>query len=203
MKALILVDIQNDFTTGGNLEVKEGEKIIPTINRLQERFELVVATQDWHPPDHLSFASNHQGRKPFEKTSLKGLEQMLWPDHCVQGTEGAAFHNDLDMKRVAAIFRKGMSPGIDSYSGFYDNGRLRNTGLAGYLRDLHVTDVFVAGLAGDYCVYFTARDALQEGFACTLIADATRSISEDGFKNAMEDLKRHGGVIAESGDLLL
>ncbi|HEY8512372.1 MAG TPA: bifunctional nicotinamidase/pyrazinamidase [Cyclobacteriaceae bacterium] len=202
MKALILVDIQYDFTTGGNLEVKEGEKIIPLVNKLQEQFELVVATQDWHPPNHLSFASNHPGRKPFETTSLDGLEQVLWPDHCVQGTHGAAFHDALDMKRVAAIFRKGMDPSVDSYSGFYDNGRRHNTGLAGYLRDRGVTDVFVVGLAGDYCVYFTARDALLEGFACTVIADATRPISEDGFRKATEDLKSHGGVITESRNVL-
>jgi nicotinamidase/pyrazinamidase len=202
MKALILVDIQYDFTTGGNLEVKEGEQIIPLVNKLQEQFELVVATQDWHPANHLSFASNHPGRKPFETTTLNGLEQVLWPDHCVQGTQGAAFHDDLDMKRVAAIFRKGMDPSVDSYSGFFDNGRIHNTGLAGYLRDRGVTSVFVVGLAGDYCVYFTARDALLEGFACTVIADATRSISEDGFRKATVDLKRHGGVIAESRNLL-
>lgn len=202
MKALILVDIQYDFTTGGNLEVKQGEEIIPLVNTLQEQFELVVATQDWHPPDHLSFASNHPGRKPFDTTMLNGLEQVLWPDHCVQGTAGAAFHGDLNMKRVAAIFRKGMDPAVDSYSGFYDNGRLRNTGLAGYLRDKRVTDVFVVGLAGDYCVYFTARDALMEGFACTVIADATRPISDAGFRAAVEDLKQKGGAIIESRDLL-
>lgn len=202
MKALILVDIQYDFTTGGNLEVKQGEEIIPLVNTLQEQFELVVATQDWHPPDHLSFASNHPGRKPFDTTMLNGLEQVLWPDHCVQGTAGAAFHGDLNMKRVAAIFRKGMDPAVDSYSGFYDNGRLRNTGLAGYLRDKRVTDVFVVGLAGDYCVYFTARDALMEGFACTVIADATRPISDAGFRASVEDLKQKGGAIIESRDLL-
>ena len=182
--------------------MKQGEEIIPLVNRLQEQFELVVATQDWHPPDHLSFASNHPGRKPFDTTMLNGHEQVLWPDHCVQGTTGAAFHGDLNMKRVAAIFRKGMDRAVDSYSGFYDNGRLRNTGLAGYLRDMRVTDVFVVGLAGDYCVYFTARDALMEGFACTVIADATRPISEHGFRTAVEDLKQKGGTIVESRDLL-
>lgn len=203
MKALILVDIQYDFTTGGNLEVKQGEEIIPLVNTLQEQFELVVATQDWHPSNHLSFASNHPGHKPFEKILLNGLEQVLWPDHCVQGTEGAAFHRALDMKRVSAIFRKGMDPAIDSYSGFYDNGRLQNTGLAGYLRDRRVTHVFVVGLAGDYCVYFTARDALLEGFACTVIADATRPISEDGSRMAIEDLKHQGGMVVESRELKL
>lgn len=203
MKALILVDIQYDFTTGGNLEVKQGEEIIPLVNTLQEQFELVVATQDWHPSNHLSFASNHPGHKPFEKILLNGLEQVLWPDHCVQGTEGAAFHRALDMKRVSAIFRKGMDPAIDSYSGFYDNGRLQNTGLAGYLRDRRVTHVFVVGLAGDYCVYFTARDALLEGFTCTVISDATRPISEDGFRMAIEDLKHHGGMVVESRELKL
>lgn len=202
MKALILVDIQYDFTTGGNLEVKQGEDIVPLVNALQEKFELVVATQDWHPPNHLSFASNHPGRNPFEKTTLNGLEQVLWPGHCIQGSKGADFHVALHMNRVAAIFRKGMDPGVDSYSGFYDNGRLRNTGLAGYLRDMRVTDVFVVGLAGDYCVYFTARDALLEGFACTVVADATRPISEAGFATAKDDLKRQGATVIESKDLL-
>lgn len=202
MKALIIVDVQNDFTRGGRLEVPHGEEIVSLVNQLQGVFDLVVATQDWHPADHKSFASSHPGRKPFEQIDLNGLEQVLWPDHCVQGSPGAAFHPDLKLERVAAIFRKGMDSGVDSYSGFYDNGHVHNTGLAGYLRDRNVSEVFVAGLAADYCVYYTAKDALGEGFDTTLITDATRPISADGFRRAQSDLLESGGKIIESKDLL-
>lgn len=202
MKALIIVDVQNDFTTGGRLAVDGGEEIIPLVNMIQDEFELIVATQDWHPQDHKSFASNHPGKDPFDKILLNGLEQVLWPDHCVQGTHGAAFHAALRMNRVAAMFRKGMASSVDSYSGFYDNGRLRSTGLAGYLRECKVNEVFVAGLAADYCVYYTARDALAEGFQSNLIEDATRPISAEGFAKAKEDLLRSGAKVIESKDLL-
>lgn len=202
MRALIIVDVQNDFTTGGRLEVKEGEEIIPLVNKLQSGFDLVVATQDWHPPDHKSFASNHPGKQPFEQIVLNGLEQVLWPDHCVQGSEGAAFHSALEMNKIATIFRKGMDAGVDSYSGFYDNGHKHSTGLAGYLREQNVKAVFVAGLAADYCVYYTAKDALAEGFQSNLIVDATRPISVEGFLKAKEDLLRSGGRVIESKDLL-
>lgn len=201
-KALIIVDIQNDFITGGALEVRQGETIIPTVNRLQERFDLVVATQDWHPKAHKSFASNHAGKKPFERIMLEGLEQVLWPDHCIQGSPGAAFHPALNLNRAEAIFRKGMDVTIDSYSGFYDNGRRRSTGMSGYLRDHGVQEVYVCGLAGDYCVYYSAKDAISEGFRTFLIEDATRSIDEKGFTSAKEDLKGLGGSIIGSMDLL-
>lgn len=201
-KALIIVDIQNDFITGGALEVRQGETIIPTVNRLQERFDLVVATQDWHPKTHKSFASNHAGKKPFERIMLEGLEQVLWPDHCIQGSPGAAFHPALNLNRAEAIFRKGMDVTIDSYSGFYDNGRRRSTGMSGYLRDHGVQEVYVCGLAGDYCVYYSAKDAISEGFRTFLIEDATRSIDEKGFTSAKEDLKGLGGSIIGSMDLL-
>ncbi len=135
MKALILVDVQNDFTVGGALEVPGGDGIIEPINRIQERFELVIATQDWHPSDHASFASNHKGKEPFDVIDLHGIEQTLWPDHCVQGSKGAQFHPGLETNRIEAIFRKGMAREIDSYSGFYDNGHQRTTGLTGYLRE--------------------------------------------------------------------
>lgn len=202
MKALIIVDVQNDFTTGGRLEVSDGEDIIPLVNRIQQGFDLVVATQDWHPRGHKSFASNHSGKKPFEQILLNGLGQVLWPDHCVQGSAGAAFHSALDMNKVAAIFRKGMDPEVDSYSGFYDNGHLNNTGLAGYLRERNVDEVFVAGLAADYCVYYTAKDALTEGFKCNLVEDATRPISAEGFGNAKKDLLRLDGRVIKGKDLL-
>jgi len=195
MRALIIVDIQNDFTSGGRLAVPGGETIIPAVNQLQDRFDLVVATQDWHPHGHKSFASNHPGKLPFQKIMLQGLEQVLWPDHCVQGTDGAAFHRALDINKIAAIFRKGMDPAIDSYSGFYDNGHKRSTGLAGYLREHKVDSVYVCGLAGDYCVFYTAMDALKNNFKTFLIEDATRSISDDGFATAKHALTKQGGEI--------
>lgn len=201
MKALIIVDIQNDFTSGGALEVKKGESIIPLVNKIQPKFDLVVATQDWHPATHLSFASNHEGRKPFERTTLQGIDQVLWPDHCVQGTKGADFHPDLDMDRVEAIFRKGMDPSIDSYSGFYDNGRLRSTGLSGYLKERKVDTVYVCGLAGDYCVFYTAKDALAEGFNAFLIEDATKPIDANGFKAAKKDFIASKGQVIKSAEL--
>lgn len=201
MNVLIIVDIQNDFTEGGALAVPDGNSIIPVVNRLQEKFDIVVATQDWHPADHKSFASNHYGRKPFELISLHGLDQVLWPDHCIQGTNGAAFHPDLNTNRVEAVFRKGMDSEIDSYSGFYDNGHRKNTGLAGYLRDRKVTRVFVCGLAADYCVYFTAKDALAEGFDASIIEDATRAIDKTGFENAKKDIVSKGGQMVLSSEV--
>lgn len=202
MKALIIVDLQNDFTPGGNLAVPQGEEIIETVNKLQDKFDLVVATQDWHPANHKSFASNHAGKKTFEKIILGDLPQVLWPDHCVQSSEGAAFHPALRAERIECIFRKGMNAEIDSYSGFFDNGHKKNTGLAGYLRDRMVKAVYVCGLAGDYCVYYTAKDAIGEGFSTFLIEDATRPIDENGFEAAKEDLMKLGGKIVRSEVLL-
>lgn len=201
MRSLIIVDIQNDFVSGGSLEVPGGEQIVPLVNQLARKFDLVVATQDWHPQSHKSFASNHEEKKPFDRITLGGLEQVLWPDHCVQGTHGAAFHPQLEMNAVEAIFRKGMNPEIDSYSGFYDNGHKKSTGLAGYLKSRGVASVFVCGLAGDYCVYFTARDALQEGFKTFLIQDATRPIIPSDFDKAKHEVRRRGGEIITSDDL--
>ena len=202
MKALLIIDMQNDFLPGGSLEVPEGDVVIPVINKIQDQFELVIATQDWHPEGHGSFASRHQGKEPMDKTELNGLEQILWPDHCVQGSEGAEFTKELDMKRVEAIFRKGMDPGIDSYSGFYDNGHKKSTGLADYLRGRNVTELSVTGLAGDVCVNFTIMDALKEGFNTTLIIDGTRPVDKDAFEEAVENMKKNGVKILQSGDLL-
>lgn len=202
MRALIIVDIQNDFTTGGRLAVPEGEQIIPAVNALQQRFDLVVATQDWHPPDHKSFASNHAGKKAFEKIMLGDLPQVLWPDHCVQGTPGAAFHPALEMNRVECIVRKGMDPMIDSYSGFFDNGKKKSTGLEGYLKERMVKSIYVCGLAGDYCVYYTTRDAIQSGFTTYMIEDATRPIDAGGFESAKLDIGKSGGQIIRSSHLL-
>lgn len=200
MKALLIIDIQNDFLPGGALPVPGGDEIIPLINMLQARFDLVVATQDWHPPDHKSFASNHPGRSVFEVIDWMEGKQVLWPDHCIQGTHGAAFAAQLNLNRAETIFRKGMSPEIDSYSGFYDNGHLRSTGLASYLKGKNVNSVYIAGLASDYCVYFTAKDALTEGFDTYVIEDATRSIDLAGFEKAKQDLLQlHGELITSDG----
>lgn len=198
MNALLIVDVQNDFIPGGSLPVPQGDEIIPLINSLQHTFNLVVATQDWHPAQHKSFASNHANKKPFDVITLHGLEQVLWPDHCIQGSTGAAFHHTLEMNKVEAIFRKGMEFEIDSYSGFYDNGHKKSTGLAGYLREHKVQKIFICGLAADYCVFYTAKDALQENFKTYIIEDATRAINPLDFEKAKSFIQAAGGQLIES-----
>ena len=202
MKVLLLIDIQNDFLPGGALAVPQGDQIIPLVNRLQQSFDLVVTTQDWHPQGHKSFASSHKDKQPFDQIQLHDLEQVLWPDHCLQGTTGAEFAKDLDKNKVEAVFRKGTNPEIDSYSGFYDNGHLKSTALADYLRGRQVKEVYLAGLAGDFCVYFSAKDALKEGFKTFLIEEATRPIDPTGFERAKKDILEGGGKIIRSTDLL-
>jgi nicotinamidase/pyrazinamidase len=192
MKALILIDIQNDFIPGGSLKVPGGDEIIPVANNLQKKFDLVLATQDWHPKNHMSFASNHKGKEPFEMIELDGMDQILWPDHCVQNSKGAEFHPELQTVKIEAIFRKGMNPGIDSYSGFYDNGHKKSTGLAGYLREKGVTELYFCGLAADVCVYFSIKDALKEGFSATLIEDATRALDDEKFAGMKKELQELG-----------
>jgi nicotinamidase/pyrazinamidase len=198
MNVLILVDIQNDFIPGGTLPVPQGNEIIKLVNELQNSFDLVAATQDWHPGNHKSFATQHPGKKKFETISLHGLDQVLWPDHCVQGTNGAEFHSDLSMNNVEAVFRKGMNPDIDSYSGFFDNGYKKSTGLAGYLRDRGVKKVYVCGLAADYCVAYTAKDALKENFETYVIEDATRAIDANGHSKIKEEIITSGGQYIQS-----
>ncbi|NOX89019.1 MAG: bifunctional nicotinamidase/pyrazinamidase [Calditrichaeota bacterium] len=202
MKALILVDIQNDFIPGGALPVPEGDKIIPVVNNLLSHFDLVVATQDWHPRNHGSFASNHPGKKVYDVIDLNGLEQILWPDHCVQGSKGAEFVPTLNTNPVEAIFRKGTDPAIDSYSGFFDNGRKKSTGLADYLKGRGVDEVFVVGLAGEFCVNYTILDAAEQGFKTYLIKDATRPLNREQFEKAMQNMRQKGVVIIQSGDIL-
>ena len=174
--ALILVDLQNDFCTGGRLEVPGGEFVVPVANRVMAAFDLVVATQDWHPADHESFAEQHPGRSPGEVIDLHGLEQVLWPVHCVQGSKGADFVRSLNKRKLAKVFPKGTDRTVDSYSGFFDNGRRSSTGLSDYLRGQGVSVVFVMGLATDYCVKFTALDAHSEGFQTHLIQDGCRGV---------------------------
>jgi nicotinamidase/pyrazinamidase len=203
MKALVLVDLQNDFCPGGALAVPHGDEVVPVANRLAARFPLVVATQDWHPPDHGSFAAN-RGKQPYQLGELGGLPQVMWPVHCVQGSAGAAFHPGLDTTRIARVFPKGTDPAIDSYSGFFDNGKRKATGLGDWLRAQGVDQVAVLGLATDYCVRATALDAVGLGFAVTLVADGCRAVDlqpGDGAR-AIEELRQHGVTIVQSETLL-
>ena len=176
-RALLLIDLQNDFLPGGALAVRQGDEVIPLANALQPRFDLIVATQDWHPANHGSFAANHPGKQPGEMIELAGLPQILWPVHCVQGTPGADFAPHLDRSRWAAVFQKGTDPAVDSYSGFFDNGRRHATGLGDFLKARGVTDVYLLGLATDYCVKWTALDAASLGFRTHLVADACRGVN--------------------------
>jgi len=204
MRALVLVDLQNDFLPGGALAVREGDRVIPIANRLQREVDLAVATQDWHPRDHTSFASQHVGKRPGELITLEGLPQVLWPDHCVQLTHGAAFAATLDTKRIAKIFPKGMDRRVDSYSGFFDNGRRHDTGLAAYLRLKGVRELLVCGLATDYCVKWTALDAAELGFDTFVVVDACRGVelNEGDVDDALDELEDAGVELVESDELL-
>ena len=177
---LLVVDVQNDFCPGGRLPVPAGHEIVPLINRLAARFEHVVLTQDWHPAGHQSFASSHSGRKPYETIEVAYGAQILWPDHCVQATFGADFRGDLQIPHAELVLRKGYHRDIDSYSAFYENDRKTHTGLAGYLRERGLRRVFLAGLAFDFCVRFSAEDARREGLDVTVVEDACRAIDMDG-----------------------
>ena len=205
MKALLLVDLQNDFLPGGALGVPRGDEIIPLANRLQPKFEFVVATQDWHPADHVSFAANHPGKKTGEVVPLDGTQQVLWPVHCVEHTPGAELAAALDKRRIRKVFVKGADPQIDSYSGFYDNGRRRSTGLGEYLREQGVEEVYVAGLATDYCVKATALDSVDLGFKTWLIEDACRGVnlSPGDAERAIEAMQAAGVKLVSSEELAL
>ncbi|MEX2472208.1 MAG: bifunctional nicotinamidase/pyrazinamidase [Gemmatimonadota bacterium] len=207
VSALLLVDIQPDFCPGGALAVSGGDEILAPVNALVERglFGLYVATQDWHPEGHVSFASQHEGRSPMEAIELHGHDQVLWPDHCVQGTPGADLHPDIDWDPVSAIIRKGSDPRVDSYSGFRNNwnpdGERPSTGLAGYLRERGVEDVYVCGLARDVCVKWTAQDAVEAGFRTYLLWDLTRSVQTEHDQALRDGLEDIGVVVLESGEL--
>ena len=193
---LLAVDVQNDFCSDGALAVAGGEAVVAPINRLGALFPHVALTQDWHPPGHFSFASSHPGKSPFETIDCPYGEQILWPDHCVQGTEGAAFHADLALPRAELIVRKGFHPTIDSYSAFYENDRKTPTGLAGYLRERALTRVFLCGLATDFCVGYSALDARREGFEVVIIEEACRAIDLDGSLAAARTAIREAGVLS-------
>ncbi|MDJ0937089.1 MAG: bifunctional nicotinamidase/pyrazinamidase [Kiloniellales bacterium] len=192
---LLVIDVQNDFCSGGALAVPDGEAVVPVINELAGRFGHVVLTQDWHPGGHLSFASSHAGRQPFETIELDYGTQVLWPDHCVQGTAGAAFHADLALPQAELILRKGFRPAIDSYSAFFENDQTTPTGLGGYLRERGLDRVFLCGLATDFCVQFSGLDARRLGFETVLIEDACRAIDLDGSLAAARAKMAKAGVV--------
>jgi nicotinamidase/pyrazinamidase len=202
--ALIVVDIQNDFCPGGSLAVRGGDEIIPSINSLMGGFNLVVASQDWHPAGHISFASAHEGKKPFDTVELMGEEQILWPDHCVSGTRGAEFHKDLDVRPIVLVVRKGWHANVDSYSVFFENDHVTPTGLEPYLRGLGVRRIFIVGLALDFCVYYSAKDALRRGFETRIIADASRGIDQPPgtLDRKMREIAVAGAVFVKAADLL-
>jgi nicotinamidase/pyrazinamidase len=199
----VVVDIQNDFCPGGALSVPHGHEVIPPINRVAGRFQHVVLTQDWHPPDHLSFASAHPGKKPYDTITVDYGPQILWPDHCVRATHGADFHQDLHIPHAALVLRKGIHRKIDSYSTFYENDRKTPTGLVGYLRDRGFTRVFLAGLAFDFCVRYSAEDAHREGFQVVVIEDACRGIDVDGSMAAMRESLERLGVLRATAEAVV
>jgi nicotinamidase/pyrazinamidase len=199
---LLVVDVQNDFCPGGALAVSAGDAVVPVANRLGERFQHVVLTQDWHPPGHRSFASTHPGRKPFETIEVDYGAQTLWPDHCVQDTPGAAFHPRLHLPRAELVLRKGFRPAIDSYSAFYENDRVTPTGLAFYLRERGFTRLFLAGLATDFCVYYSAIDARRHGFSVVVIEDGCRGIDLAGSLAAALRAMAEAGVERLTSDAI-
>ena len=198
----LVIDVQNDFCPGGALAVPDGDQVVPTINRLMAAFDHVLLTQDWHPRGHGSFASSHAGRQPFETVEMPYGAQTLWPDHCVQGTPGAAFHDALDTDRAELIVRKGFDPAIDSYSAFYENDRKTATGLSGYMKTRGFRRVFAAGLATDFCVHFSAVDAAREGFETLVIEDACRAIDLEGSLAAARQAMTEAGVRMVGADAI-
>ncbi len=193
--AIVVIDVQNDFCPGGALAVNDGDAIVAPINRLLQRFENRVLTQDWHPSGHRSFASSHPGKAPYQSVRLSYGEQTLWPDHCVQGTRGAAFHPALDTGLAQMVIRKGFRAAIDSYSAFFENDRLTPTGLTGYLRERGLGRLFLCGLATDFCVSYSAIDARRQGFEAVVLIDASRGIDLDGSLAAATARMRDAGVV--------
>jgi nicotinamidase/pyrazinamidase len=200
--ALIIADIQNDFLPGGALGIKDGDQVIPIVNGISRKFDKVIATQDWHPENHVSFARTH-GKKEHEVLKVDGIEQMLWPVHCVPGTWGASFHKDLDLRPVHLILRKGTDPRLDSYSVFLENDKRTETGLRFYLKGLGITEVSLCGLATDYCVYYSALDARRFGFGTTVIIDATRGVDipAGSVAAAVREMEDRGVRIIDHGSL--
>jgi len=203
MKTLIVVDPQNDFMPNGNLAVANGNEIVPIINRIMPKFDLVIFTQDWHPANHKSFASQHEGKSEFQVIKLNGIDQVLWPDHCVQNTKGSEFHEDLKIPdNNFYIFKKGLDVEVDSYSGFFDNDKKSSTGLSEFLKEKCVTDVHICGLATDFCVKFTALDAINEKFNTILLSDVCRGLAED-IKPILEEMIDSGVDVTTTEELNL
>ncbi|HUW71029.1 MAG TPA: bifunctional nicotinamidase/pyrazinamidase [bacterium] len=198
--AFIVVDVQNDFCPGGALAVPDGDAVVPIINRLAARFQTCILTQDWHPSGQVSFASSHPGAEPYDAALVNGRDATLWPDHCVQGSTGAWFHPDLDQNPYRLVVRKGFRPDLDSYSAFFENDATTPTGLDGYLRGLGLDTVYIAGLALDYCVYYSALDAARLGYRVLIIRDATRAVGSPAglAERALAELRLHGVSIIES-----
>lgn len=203
MKALLIVDVQNDFCPGGALAVPNGHEVVPVINKLIEHFDIIIQTQDWHPDGHLSFASSHMGKNPYDTIELDYGTQVLWPDHCVQGTKGAEFHPDLNTNKTQVIIRKGFRKQIDSYSTFFENDQKTSTGLTGYLKQRGITSLYATGLATDFCVKWSVLDGIDEGFRMHIVKDAVRGIDLNGSLDAAwAEMKEKGAGIIRSGDLL-
>jgi nicotinamidase/pyrazinamidase len=202
-KALIVIDVQNDFCPGGSLAVNDGDKIVPVINSIMDNFDIVIGTQDWHPQNHVSFASNHKGKNIYDQINIDGILQTLWPDHCVQVTRGADFHKDINSNFFNCVIRKGANPKIDSYSAFLENNKKTETGLHGYLNALDAKEIFLCGLATDYCVYFSALDSVKYGFKTSVLLDACRGINvpEGSIDNCLKDMKNAGIIIIRTSDL--
>lgn len=203
MKALLIVDIQNDFCPGGALEVPNGDSIIHTVNKLTDHFDAIIQTQDWHPGGHHSFASSHSEKDPFDTIELDYGTQVLWPEHCVQGTWGAEFHPDLVTEKTQVIIRKGFRKEIDSYSTFFENDQKTTTGLTGYLNQRNITDLYTVGLATDFCVKWSILDGIDEGFSMHIVKDAVRGIDLEGsLDTAWKEMKQKGVKITTSQEIL-
>jgi len=203
MKALLIVDIQYDFCPGGALAVPDGDTIIPTVNQLIDHFDVIVQTQDWHPEGHSSFASSHEGKEPFDTVEMDYGTQVLWPDHCVQGSKGAEFHNDLNTLKSQVIIRKGFRKAIDSYSTFFENDQKTATGLTGYLKQRGITDLYTVGLATDFCVKWSILDGIDEGFNMHIVKDAVKGIDLNGsLDEAWDEMKKKGVRVTQSEDIL-
>lgn len=203
MEALLIIDVQNDFCPGGALEVPKGDEVVPTINELSDQFDIVIQTQDWHPAGHSSFASSHDGKKPFDTIDMPYGTQVLWPDHCVQGSEGAEFHPDLNTDRSQLIVRKGFRKEIDSYSAFFENDDATPTGLTGYLHERNISTLYAVGLATDFCVKWSVLDGLEEGFELFVVEDAVKGIDLEGsVSQAWEQMSEAGARKVSSKELL-
>jgi nicotinamidase/pyrazinamidase len=202
-RVLLIIDVQNDFCPGGSLAVEEGDTVVPVINAIMPFFHRVVATQDWHPPDHVSFASRHPGRKPLDRVDADGIEQVLWPDHCIQATRGAELHPRLETGRIELVLRKGLRRNLDSYSAFFENDHRTDTGLRFYLKGMETRELFVCGLATDYCVLASAMDARRLGFRVTLVRDACRGVDfpKGSVQEALAAMEKAGVAMTESAAL--